>query len=112
MASFVSASSAVESGIDILRSLQQRNEKADQEFHLRIGISVGEPVTKAGDLFGAAVQLSARLCAIASPDGIAVSNAVRDLCVGKRLAFDHKGSHELKGFPEPVPVYEVLFTSA
>ncbi len=65
MASFVSASSAVESGIDIQRSLRRRNEGADQEIELRIGISVGEPVTKAGDLFGAAVQLSARLCAIA-----------------------------------------------
>ena len=84
MASFVSASSAVESGIDIQRSLQRRNHEADLPFHLRIGISVGEPVTKAGDLFGAAVQLSARLCAIATPGGIAVSNAVRDLCVGKR----------------------------
>ncbi len=112
MASFVSASSAVESSIDIQRSLQRRNEKADLPFHVRIGISVGEPVTEAGDLFGAAVQLSARLCAIASQGGIAVSHAVRDLCVGKRLDFDSKGTHDLKGFPEPVPVYEVLIPFA
>jgi len=32
--------------------------------------------------------------------------------VGKRIEFDSKARHELKGFPEPVPVYEVLFASA
>jgi class 3 adenylate cyclase len=111
MASFGSATSAVESGIDIQNLILTRNAGADQPLHLRIGISVGEPVTERGDLFGVAVQLSARLCAIASPDGIAVSHAVRDMCAGKRLAFEAKGEHSLKGFPEPVSVYEVRFQS-
>jgi class 3 adenylate cyclase len=109
MASFGSASSAVESGIDIQRSLRRRNDEAEQHINLRIGISVGEPVTERGDLFGAAVQLSSRLCGVASPGGIAVSTAVRDLCVGKRLGFDSKGDAELKGFAAPVPVFEVSF---
>ena len=76
-------------------------------IHLRIGISVGEPVTERGDLFGAAVQLSARLCEVATPNGIAVSNAVREVCIGKSFRFDSKGGHDLKGFPAPVPVFEV-----
>ncbi len=109
MASFTSPSAAVESGIDIQRAVLRRNEAAEQPIHLRVGISVGEPLTERGDLFGAAVQLSARLCAVANPDGIAVSTAVRDLCVGKRLGFDSRGLLELKGFPEPVPVFEVSF---
>ncbi|HEY5024567.1 MAG TPA: nickel-binding protein [Acidimicrobiales bacterium] len=111
MASFVSASSAVESGIDIQRSLRLRNGEAERPIHLRIGISVGEPVTERGDLFGAAVQLSSRLCGVASPGGIAVSNGVRDLCVGKRLGFQSKGELDLKGFSEPVPVFEVSLGS-
>ncbi len=109
MASFASASAAVESGIDIQRSLRRRNDDADHVISLRIGISVGEPVTEGGDLFGAAVQLSSRLCGVASPGGIAVSTAVRDLCVGKRLGFEAKGHADLKGFAEPVPVFEVSF---
>jgi class 3 adenylate cyclase len=32
---------------------------------------------------------------------------VRDLCVGKNFAFDSKGAVDLKGFAEPVPVFEV-----
>jgi len=107
MASFTSVSAAVESGIDIQRSLQRRNEGAERPIHLRVGISVGEPVSERGDLFGAAVQLSARLCGAAAPGSIAVSTAVRDLCVGKRFGFESKGALDLKGFAEPVPVFEV-----
>lgn len=107
MASFTSVCAAVESAIDVQCTLRRRNGGAEHPIHLRVGISVGEPVTERGDLFGAAVQLSARLCGAAPPGGIAVSTAVRDLCVGKPFAFDAKGALELKGFAEPVPVFEV-----
>lgn len=107
MASFTSVISAVESGLEIQRSVGERNGGAEQPISLRIGISVGEPVTESGDLFGAAVQLSARLCEIASPNGIAVSNAVREVCIGKNFRFDSRGDQNLKGFPLPVPVFEV-----
>ncbi len=107
MASFTSVSASVESAIEIQRSLHLRNEAADRPIHVRVGISVGEPVTEGGDLFGAAVQMSARLCGVASPGGIAVSTAVRELCVGKRFGFESKGALDLKGFAEPVPVFEV-----
>jgi adenylate cyclase len=107
MASFTSISGAVESGIDVQRSLQHRNQEAEPPIHLRIGISVGEPVTEDGDLFGTSVQLSARLCGIASTGGIAVSSAVRDLCAGKLIGFESKGVLSLKGFAEPVPIFEV-----
>ena len=110
MASFLSVASAIESGMDIQRSVADRNSAAETPFHLRIGISVGEPVTDSNDLFGATVQLSARLCTVASRGGIAVSNAVRELCLGKLFQFDAMGDFELKGFPEPVPVYEVRIT--
>jgi len=107
MASFCSVSAAVESAIDMQCALRRRNEEAELPIHLRVGISVGEPVTERGDLFGAAVQLSARLCGAASPGGIAVSTAFRELCVGKQFVFDSKGALDLKGFAEPVPVFEV-----
>jgi class 3 adenylate cyclase len=107
MASFASVSAAVAAGIDIQRRIRRRNADAERSIHIRIGISVGEPVTELDDLFGATVQLSARLCAVASRGGIAVSSAVRDVCVGKGFAFDSKGDIELKGFSEPASVFEV-----
>jgi adenylate cyclase len=64
-------------------------------------------VTEGDDLFGTSVQLSARLCGVASTGGIAVSSAVRDLCAGKLIEFESKGVQSLKGFAEPVPIFEV-----
>jgi class 3 adenylate cyclase len=107
MASFTSASGAVETSVDVQRCLRDRNAASRWPLHLRIGISVGEPVAEGDDLFGASVQLAARLCAVAPRGGVAVSSAVRDLCVGKRFGFDAMGAFELKGFAEPVPVFEV-----
>ena len=107
MASFVSISGAVQSGIDVQRSLLRRNQEVEPPIDVRIGISVGEPVTEDGDLFGSSVQLSARLCGVAPTGGIAVSSAVRDLCAGKLIGFESKGVVTLKGFADPVPVYEV-----
>src|ERR1700734_411575 len=111
MASFSSGSAAFASAIEIQCSLRNRNEDAERPIRLRVGISVGEPVTERGDLFGAAVQLSARLCGVASPGGIAVSTAVRDLCVGKLFDFDPMGALDLKGFADPVPVFAVRVPS-
>ena len=109
MSSFTSVTAAVESAIEIQRELATRNETAEHALHVRIGISVGEPVTEHDDLFGAAVQLSARLCSIAPPGGIAVSNVVRELCVGKAFDFEGPVERMLKGFPVPVSVFDVRF---
>jgi class 3 adenylate cyclase len=107
MAAFNSVANAIEASIDVQRSVEDRNRAAEIPIHLRIGLSAGEPLTDNNDLFGATVQLSARLCSVASKGGIAVSNAVRELCLGKPFEFDSMGDFDLKGFPEPVPVFEV-----
>ena len=110
MASFRSVVSAVECAISIQRSLADRNRQAAIPFEVRIGISAGEPVADHLDLFGAAVQLAARLCDITPPGGVTVSTAVRELCVGKLLDFDGKGPIALKGFVEPVHVHQVIWS--
>ncbi len=110
MASFASVAAAVECGISVQRSIRLRNESASPPIHVRIGIAVGEPVTEGGDLFGATVQLSARLCGIVDRGSIAVSTAVRELCLGKGFGFRPMGDFVLKGFPEPVPAFGVDIT--
>ena len=89
------------------RRLADRDAAPDAPLDIRIGISAGEPVSDHDDLFGAAVQLAARLCSASDPRGIAVSVAVRELCVGKRFDFEPRGPMALKGFAEPIHVYEV-----
>jgi class 3 adenylate cyclase len=112
MAAFTSASAAVSFAIAVQRALQARNREAVTPLLVSIGISAGEPVTDGNDdLFGAAVQLAARLCAAAPSGGIAVSLAVRELCVGKRIQFDDLGPIPLKGLPEPTQTYAVAWES-
>jgi class 3 adenylate cyclase len=110
MAAFTSIVEAVDFAVAVQRRMHARNEDATTPFHLSIGISAGEPVTdEHDDLFGAAVQLAARLCAAAEPGDIAVSVGVRELCVGKAFRFDDRGILNLKGLSEPTQAYGVAW---
>jgi class 3 adenylate cyclase len=108
MAAFTSVVSSVAFSVAVQQRLHERNDESETPFHVSIGISAGEPVTDDNnDLFGAAVQLAARLCAAAGPGDITVSVAVRELCMGKSFYFDDQGEFALKGLPEPVRAYTV-----
>jgi class 3 adenylate cyclase len=110
MASFNSVAAAVDFAIAVQRALAVRNKEAATALDVRIGISAGEPLTDGtDDLFGAAVQLAARLCNVAARGDIAVSVAVRELCIGKSFTFNDQGQVTLKGLPEPVHVYGVAW---
>jgi class 3 adenylate cyclase len=108
MAAFNSVASAVAFAIATQRSFREHNEGEAVALDVKVGISAGEPVTDGNDdLFGAAVQLAARLCDSASAGEIAASLAVRELCVGKRFRFEERGPVQLKGLPEPTTAYRV-----
>lgn len=107
MVAFGSVTAALEAAVEIQRELNDRNQSAVHVLDVRIGLAAGEPVMEKGDLFGAAVQLAARLCERAGAGSILVSGAVRDLAIGKRFEFRRRGRLSLKGFDEPVPLFEV-----
>src|SRR5271170_932539 len=107
MAAFASASQAVGAAMQVQRALGEQGEDEQSPFHVRIGVAAGEPVTERDDLFGAAVQLAARLCACAQPDCIVVSSGVHDLCRGKGMRFSDAGHVAVKGFDEPIGHFEV-----
>jgi class 3 adenylate cyclase len=111
MASFTSVVRALESAIAIQRWLAIHNETAADPFQVRIGLSAGEPVTESDRLFGATLQLAARACAQADGGDIYVSNVVRELSLGKGFTFETRGATELKGFDEPVPLFELAWTA-
>ena len=107
MAAFASAYQAVGAAMQIQRELHQRDDAEQYSLQVRIGVAAGEPVTEHGDLFGAAVQQAARLCACAEPGGIFVSAGVHDLCRGKDIRLSDRGSIAVKGFDEPIGHFEV-----
>jgi class 3 adenylate cyclase len=107
MASFASAFQAVGAAMDIQRVLSEHNGIGQDGLHVRIGVAAGEPVSEQDDLFGAAVQQAARLCACAQADCIVVSAGVQDLCRGKGVRFFDAGPIAVKGFDEPIGHFEV-----
>jgi class 3 adenylate cyclase len=68
---------------------------------IRSGLHVGEIELRDDDVAGVAVHVAARVAAAASADEILVSSTVKELVAGSGLAFDDRGSHELKGVPGP-----------
>jgi class 3 adenylate cyclase len=108
MVCFVSPRQAVECAIAIQRGLREHaKQQPEHAMRVRVGLSVGEPVEEKQDFYGAAVQLAARACAHAKPDQILAASVVRDLCIGKMFSFIDVGGVPLKGFAEPVQLYEV-----
>ncbi len=110
MASFVSAAAAVRCATRILHGLEAHQQ--EHPLKVRIGIAAGEPVEREHDLFGAAVQLAARLCSHAQPQQILVSNVVAELCLGKGLPFKELGDVSLKGFSRPIRVHVVEWSGS
>lgn len=107
MASFVSAVRAVRCATSIQHSLAHQTDLHGHRLRVRIGAAAGEPVEQNSDIFGATVQLAARLCAYAQPEQILVSNVVAELCIGKGLIFRSLGDVSLKGFDHSVLVQTV-----
>ncbi|MCH8813687.1 MAG: alpha/beta fold hydrolase [Chloroflexi bacterium] len=112
MASFTSATKALECAIAIQRVFAQHNDSADEPIKVRVGLNAGEPIAEddpggRGDLFGTAVNMAARIAAKAEGGEILASNVVRELVAGKNFLFNDRGETELRGFEDPVRVYEV-----
>jgi class 3 adenylate cyclase/pimeloyl-ACP methyl ester carboxylesterase len=109
MASFTSAVLALEAAIAIQRTLAMHAGLNPEQprFDVRIGMNAGEPVAEGGDLFGTAVQLASRVCANAEPGQILVPDVIRQLVAGKGFLFSDRGDADLRGFDEPVRLFDV-----
>jgi len=122
MASFSSATRALESAIAMQRAFAVHNEAAAarpstgsgraEEIRVRVGLNAGEPIAEEAepgreDLFGTAVIVAARIAAQAKGGEILASDVVRGLVAGKRFVFAERGEVTLRGFDEPVRLFEV-----
>jgi class 3 adenylate cyclase len=74
---------------------------------LRAGLHTGECQTIDGKIGGLAVNIGARIGALAGPSEVLVSQTVKDLVVGSGLVFEEHGEHELKGVPDRWRLYAV-----
>jgi class 3 adenylate cyclase len=115
---------AVHAGLEIVEALEEINVPATRHrrtrLEVRVGIAtgvvivgdvIGEGTTQEADAVGATPNLAARLEAVAAPGTVVVSTRTRELA-GGGFEFASLGARALKGFLEPVPVWQVLRKSA
>src|SRR6185312_8674058 len=76
-----------------------RDELARIGIEVRAGIHTGEVELIGDDVGGMAVNIGARIGALADAGEVRVSGTVKELVVGSGLEFAPRGTHTLKGAP-------------
>jgi class 3 adenylate cyclase/pimeloyl-ACP methyl ester carboxylesterase len=111
MASFGSAQRALECAIDLQRAFAEHNEKPPhgEPLAVRVGLNAGEPIAEGGDLFGNAVIAASRIAGLCKGREILLANVVRELVAGKGFLFGDRGDFALRGFEDPVRVWELRY---
>ncbi|MEW9922433.1 adenylate/guanylate cyclase domain-containing protein [Marimonas sp. MJW-29] len=99
---FHTATMAISATHEILQRLR------GDPVRLRAGVHVGDVTEQGGDIFGEAVNMAARLQALAEPGGGLVSKTATEVA-GKSadIALKPESSVRLKGFDAPVDAYSI-----
>jgi class 3 adenylate cyclase/pimeloyl-ACP methyl ester carboxylesterase len=71
----------------------------DIGLELRAGVHTGEVEVRGDDVAGMAVTIAKRVCDLARPGQVLVSETVRGQVIGSGIEFEDRGEHELKGVP-------------
>jgi class 3 adenylate cyclase/TolB-like protein/Flp pilus assembly protein TadD len=111
MAEFPSAVNAVAAALAIQEALAAENAALPpaRRMMLRIGVNLGDVIEEKGGVFGDAVNVAARLQALAKPGGVMISGPVYDQVHAKLEArYLDAGTRQVKNIREPVRTYEVL----
>ena len=105
----VRAALAIQSALE---ELNARNAGAGlPELVARIGLESGPVIVDAaGEVFGEAPNIAARVQGAAEPGTVLVTSTVQRQIAGLFIVED-KGAHELKGVPAPVTLYRILRVS-
>jgi adenylate cyclase len=107
---FPSAVEAVACAVGVQAAMAEHNAAIpqDRRIEFRVGINSGEVIVEDGDIHGNAVNVAARLEALAEPGGISVSAIVYDQVQGRLdCAFEDIGEQSLKNIARPLRVYRV-----
>ncbi len=80
------------------RAFAEHNENAEEPIRVRVGLNAGEPIAEGDDLSEAG-QILAPI-------------VVRELAAGRQFMFADRGETELRGFEDPVRLYELRWRTA
>jgi class 3 adenylate cyclase len=102
LATFDATGRAVRCAADVLAGAK------DIGLDLRVGVHTGEVEVRGDDIAGLAVTIAKRVCDLAGPGQVLVSEMVRGHMVGSGIEFDGQGELELKGVPGTWRLFTVV----
>jgi adenylate cyclase len=95
---------AIQLGVRIVSGLMK-----DQAPSVRVGINHGPAIEREGDFFGAAVNLAARVSALAKGGEVLISGKTAALVPDlEGIYFESRGRHELRNVRDPIEVFAAL----
>jgi class 3 adenylate cyclase/tetratricopeptide (TPR) repeat protein len=110
LARFESVNGAITAAADIQQevNLREADRPHDMQIAFRMGLHSGDIVTNQRDIYGAGVNLAARLQEDAAPGNILISGAVYEqLGSNLKLPTRDLGFKHLKNIAKPVRVFEI-----
>jgi predicted ATPase/class 3 adenylate cyclase len=101
------ADRAVRAGLALVGKIAGQAWPFDVALAIRVGIATGLVLVEAGDVTGETPNLAARLQTEAEPNTVLIAPATLSLVRG---LFEYRdlGARPLKGFAEPVPLWQVV----
>ncbi|MDT4917281.1 MAG: hypothetical protein QOH89_1981 [Pseudonocardiales bacterium] len=103
MVVFGEPADAAQAAIDVQHALDSTGARSLRQTPIlvRIGLHVGETVTREGDYFGRNVAMAARVAATAAGGEVLVSDELRSALADEpRFVFEPRGEVELKGLAD------------
>src|ERR1700726_2909576 len=110
LSEFASVVDAVRCAVEVQREMAARSAgvPAERRLGFRLRVNLGDIIIDENDIFGDAVNIAARLEALAEPGGICVSRVVRDQIRDKLpYAFEDMGEQQVKNIARAVRVHSV-----
>jgi class 3 adenylate cyclase len=109
------AERAARTALAIQRGLAELNRKnastGKPDLVARIGLDTGPAVVDAaGEIYGDVANVAARVQALAEPGAVLITAQVQRQVAGL-FVVEERGSHTLKGVPEPIALYRLVRAS-
>jgi class 3 adenylate cyclase len=93
LASFDASSRAVRAATEIVAA------SSGMGLSVRAGVHAGEVEFRSDDVIGLAVSITKRICDLAAPAEVLVSETVKGLTTGSGIRMSDRGVHQLRGVP-------------
>jgi len=111
LSEFASVVDAVQCAVEIQKILKVKNEdlSSDKRLEFRIGVNIGDVIQDGDSIYGAGVNVAARIEGLADAGGVCISRNAYDHVKDKlSFGYEYLGEHEVKNIKDPVRVYKVL----